>query len=302
MFDGAVHFEIHPAIGIARVGNSPDSYFVGPQQPGNYQPAAGGFKDFGDPEKGIPPRVKRQAAEFRIYAYDAEHNILGEVTAADADIVWTVHLANKKAEWDRFAGTLGENLPLDTRRPRDEWRNSAVDDRDSLIIDAGERRVLNRGDSARFDTGTFRGRPVYLGEIRTDDSGRLLVLGGHGLSECSNPAGRIVNYANNDLWHDDTSDGPVTATVRIRGAMDPVTATPAWAIVAPPDFAPRIDCVVTLFDVAVDVAKRNPGELSLPASIGPSVPPSFTADVHPIFARIASLQWVQQVALERQTC
>jgi hypothetical protein len=59
---------IHPGIGIARVGNSPDEYFIGPEapcRPRDVTAPSGGFKD----EQG---RVKRQAARFRIYAYDSE--------------------------------------------------------------------------------------------------------------------------------------------------------------------------------------------------------------------------------------
>ena len=36
---------IHPAIGIARLGNSPDGFFIGPELPGDHAPPAGGYKD-----------------------------------------------------------------------------------------------------------------------------------------------------------------------------------------------------------------------------------------------------------------
>ena len=35
----ATTYKIHPAIGIARVGNSPDEFFVGPERIGQEQPA-----------------------------------------------------------------------------------------------------------------------------------------------------------------------------------------------------------------------------------------------------------------------
>ena len=53
-----------------------------------------------------------------------------------------------------------------------------------------------------------------LGEMMTDDAGRLLVLGGHGRSGSRDDRpGRAAyrDYANNDGWYDDTSDGPVMA-------------------------------------------------------------------------------------------
>src|SRR5437899_1206881 len=86
---------IHPAIGIARVGNSLDAYFLGPELPGPHPVPVEGFKD-------ATGRFKRQAARFRVYGLDAEGNVVKELTAADAEITWTVHLANKKAAWYTF--------------------------------------------------------------------------------------------------------------------------------------------------------------------------------------------------------
>ena len=54
------------------------------------------------------------------------------------------------------------------------------------------------------------GKKVYLGEIFTDDDGRLMVLGGHGVS-ASYDGTRAITFANNEGWHDDVSDGPVNA-------------------------------------------------------------------------------------------
>jgi L-lysine epsilon oxidase-like protein len=53
---------IHPAIGIARVGNSnePDGYFVGPEVVDEPALAEGQYKD----KHGA---LKRQAARFHIY-------------------------------------------------------------------------------------------------------------------------------------------------------------------------------------------------------------------------------------------
>ena len=55
--DRIVRAAIHPAIGIARVGNSPDGWFLGPEAPGPHPVPPGGFKD-------DQCRVKRQAARF----------------------------------------------------------------------------------------------------------------------------------------------------------------------------------------------------------------------------------------------
>ncbi|GAA2146352.1 hypothetical protein GCM10009760_36070 [Kitasatospora kazusensis] len=65
------------------------------------------------------------------------------------------------------------------------------------------------------------GKEVYLGELRTDEEGRLLVLGGFGAS-ASYDGQPVITFANNEGWHDDTGDGPVTATVSVGGRELPV--------------------------------------------------------------------------------
>src|SRR5262245_25990204 len=50
---------VHPAIGIARVGNSADSFFLGPDLPGALPVAPNGFKD-------AAGAIARQAARFRV--------------------------------------------------------------------------------------------------------------------------------------------------------------------------------------------------------------------------------------------
>jgi hypothetical protein len=133
-----------------------------------------------------------------------------------------------------------------------------------------------------FDTGVFLGRPVYLGEIFTDDAGRLLVLGGHGQS-ASCDGSWAITFANNEGWFDDTSDGPVNAEVNLGGL--PLEVTPAWVIVAPPNFAPQRKSVRTMWDLMRDVAVKAK-LLSAPDR------PSFTHDILPIFQRMTGLQWV----------
>jgi hypothetical protein len=83
---------IHPGIGIARVGNSPEEFFIGPEVPHPDAPPPNFYKD-------TSGALKRQAARFRIYGLDADGNVVAELTQANAHIVWNVHLANKKAAW-----------------------------------------------------------------------------------------------------------------------------------------------------------------------------------------------------------
>src|SRR5215472_3140703 len=159
---------IHPGIGIARVGNAPDGFVIGPEVPGAPPPDAGDFKD----DIG---RVLRQAARFRVYGLDADDNPVMELTPADADITWTVHVANKKAGWYEFRLALDIGAAQGLQVPR---RNAgtAPADRGRLVIDPGPPSVSGlSAPPVPLDTGTFLGRAVNLGELRTDESGRLLV-------------------------------------------------------------------------------------------------------------------------------
>src|SRR5262245_33056656 len=86
--------KIFPSIGIARLGNS-DQFFIAPELPGVHETPFGGYKD-------AQCRIKRQAARFRVFGFDAGGNLQQEITSADAQISWTVQLANTKAAWRKF--------------------------------------------------------------------------------------------------------------------------------------------------------------------------------------------------------
>jgi L-lysine epsilon oxidase-like protein len=180
-------------------------------------------------------RIKRQGARFRIYAYteDAAGTVtkVQEITSAEAQIEWEVHLANHKAAAPKFDGT--------------GRRNGGKPESD-LIIDPGPQRISGANQAMKKVSGTFmKTMSVDLGDLLTEASGRLIVLGGHGKSQ-SLPQSQLTNFADNDGWCDDVADGPVRATIRLNGSAAPIAADPAWVIVAPPDFAPPIENVVTL--------------------------------------------------------
>ena len=134
--------QIYPGVGIARLGNSPDEFFVGPETPGETASPVGGFKD----KAG---RIKRQAARFRLYAFDQANVCLGEVTAADgADITWTVHLANAKPSFNTFLGRFWQSqYPNFYKYNPNETplRNQEIMDPEQrkrlLIIDPGPRSI-----------------------------------------------------------------------------------------------------------------------------------------------------------------
>jgi len=277
--------KIHPAIGIARVGGSADGYFIGPEVPnydGTPPPKYGGWKD----KDG---QLLRQVARFRVYGYDDNGNVVGEVTpGAGVDLTWRVHVANHKAAWYDFDEAM--DIPAfdgsqGTPPKQSGLRNSAVADRATLVNDPGPREISGRntqGKKYAFTGGKCFGIEVPLGELRTDDQGRLLFFGAHGHSASADkkPA---VTFANNTGWYDDISDGPVQASVTIAGK--PMTVEHAWVVVAPPDYAPGVTAVVTMYDVIAEASSH------VDPSVKPRVP-SFTKHIAPIFIRLVQNQWV----------
>ena len=265
---------IYPPIGIARVGNSATEFYIGPEVPDPAPEPAGYYRD-------AAGAIKRQAARFRVYGLNAAGESVAELNASNADIVWTATLANTKAAWYQFQIAL--DIPEAATAPASFLRNMAVADRSVLAITPGERRISGCEQAGvPFDSGSFMGTPVYLGELRTDTMGRLIVLGGHGKAASWNGA-RAITFANNEGWHDDTSDGPVSATVHYEGQR--LEVDPAWVVVAPPDYAPQQKSVRTMWDLMRDLFV-SAGKLAAPAQ------PSFQQDVRPIFERLSNLQWV----------
>jgi L-Lysine epsilon oxidase N-terminal/L-lysine epsilon oxidase C-terminal domain len=281
-----VTYRIHPAIGIARVGDSPDDFFIGPEAPrvpptldkpdgSSSQP--GKYKD-------QQHRIKRQGARFRIYEYteDAAGVVtkVREITSTEAQIEWEVCLANRKAAAPKLDGP--------------GRRNANVPESD-LIIDPGPQRLSGVKQAMKKLQGKFmKSIDVQLGDLLTDSAGRLIVLGGHGKSQ--SPSNRkVVHFADNDGWCDDVSDGPVRATIRLTGSAAPIDVDSAWVIVAPPDFAPAIENVVTLYDVVYNVMAGFDPRLA----VSDTSKVSFTKDIYPILRRVSHMHWVSEFAAMR---
>ncbi|MBV9957239.1 MAG: LodA/GoxA family CTQ-dependent oxidase [Acidobacteria bacterium] len=313
-------FKIHPAIGIARVGNSPNSFYLSPEEAGqlpidcdadgNALLNSDGMEQSITNFKDGQGRVRRQAARFRVYAYDDDgHNgkevEIGQtisivnpktgqlMTGEVADIEWTVYLANKKACWYAFKETDGEH----GYAPDHPLRNADItgdDARQQLIIDPGPQTVSyndKKQRTAQFDNS---GNPGYtqsfpppltpnsidtLGELKVtlqNKHNRLLVLGGFGnsgsmLTGFGQPV--ITEYANNDGWFDDISDGPVMARIKYKvlaedgRPRDPATKefmyanveTNAWILVGYPRYVPQILDIITMDELVYDVAVREFG-------------------------------------------
>lgn len=275
--DNIVKAAIYPAIGIARVGNSLHEYFIGPEVTTPAKRPAGFYKD----AKGA---LKRQAARFRVYGLNAHGKVVKELHLGNADITWQVHVANKKAAWYEFGVAMDIPQAVHVPLRNANFQGAA---RQQLVIDPGPIEIsgVNKsGERYRFDKGCFLGEPVYLGELCTDEQGRLFFLGGHGVSRTPFPGNPPTTFANNDGWHDDTSDGPVDARVIYQGRELPVEG--AWVVCAPPNYGSDIISVQTMYDVMVDTLANH--------YLLPKPRPSFREDIYPLLQQFSMNQWVNQ--------
>jgi hypothetical protein len=268
---------IYPPIGIARIGNSPD-YFLASEVPGVEPTPSNGYKD----HEG---RILKQAVKFKLYAFDKEGKVLGEITDRIAKAQWHVHVANVKAAWYEFNNAL--DLPQ--AGIPSVFRNSSASDRSQLAIKPSPVEITGvniSGESYHFDDGKFYGKKVNLGHVETDDSGRLIFVPGSGDAE-SKDNEPPTTFANNEGWHDDTCDGVVRATVEIDGQT--FEAKPAMVAVTPPNFGPGLFGVVTMNDVAQDLFIR---EMNYPDSAANGV--VFYEHIYPLFERMTNTQWVNE--------
>lgn len=246
--------QIFPAIGIARLGNSPD-WYIGPELPFPAPPVAppgGAYKD------GLC-RIKRQAQRFRLWGFFSDGTDR-ELTLADGAITWTAHLVNAKPAFH-----AGEPS-----------------------IDGGQQTFNTPGTVASF-AGTYNGANVPLGDAEMDGEGRLIVRGGFGTSaNPTNPNSQIGYFFDTPGWHDDVSDGPITAEINFGGQMFAATGG-AWVICPPPHYAPGTYSVSTLYDTI--------RQLALTANQLPALgPPSFGADIYPILKRAQDMRRVSAFA------
>ena len=275
-------YRIYPSIGIARIGNSNDGFFLGPEAPG--VAPEGPFRG----ADGIKP----QGARFRIYRVDIDSNenetVIAEmVPKASVKIKWMVRLANRKAAGAKIMDTLA-------RKARPGLRNKGLNRKKLVIsaegsIEGADSAGVPMTGSIEFARGTSKGqvvKDISLATLRTDANGRLVVVGGPGTagSPFNSP---LPSFADNDGWYDSVSDGPVAATLTINGHAHPVI--PAWVVLTVPRYAPEVYGIVTWYDQAVAMARTNDdGSVIAPRTT------SFTRDIYPVLKRADGLHWVQR--------
>ena len=118
----AISYEIHPRIGIARIGNSPSDFYLSPESVGGLpiecDSQGNAILENGQPVyvkqyKDTIGRIKRQAAKFYVFEKHGDQerklSLHDEVDGVRIErIEWTVHVANKKPVWFTFSELQGD--------------------------------------------------------------------------------------------------------------------------------------------------------------------------------------------------
>ncbi|AMO55025.1 hypothetical protein GZ77_00255 [Endozoicomonas montiporae] len=354
-------FRVHPTINFARFGTS-DEYILSPEtsaglpQPGTDVtgglPIKAGTENTPVTSKDLRDKdgfLKKQAARFRIYAYDIEGEATYpggdgiEVTIGTklpdgrvvSDLIWTSHLANKKAAVYNVVNNKGieaynQAVPQ-MRNPETHGDIDSAYRLNRLMIDAGPRTISAlSGEHAKFDDNTIPTCPGHketikelldypvrfpadyndelfepngpintLGEMFTDDKGRLLML-----SSSGNAVGQYDEYGvpiqmtgdlNNVGWFDSAADGPVSVRVRFEDGSSE-EAFGAWVVCGDPAYAPQIRNVVSVWDDVYNLFVRK---LDLQPELydrqsdqySPDYRPSFSQDIKPVFTASALQKW-----------
>ncbi|PHS04195.1 MAG: hypothetical protein COA88_14025 [Kordia sp.] len=136
-------------------------------------------------------------------------------------------------------------------------------------------------------------KEVSLGTIEYDKDaanveheGSLIFYSGDGVSASLNPSDLNTDFADNSNWYDDICDGRVTAKVTNLKTGDifkldgPEAA--AWIATAPPDYAPQINPISSLYDL---VTGADPEKLKTDNA-------SCLSMVLPLFFKFYQMQWV----------
>ena len=159
------------------------------------------------------------------------------------------------------------------------------------------------------------GKIDTLGELRSDQEGRLIVTGGYGrassmLTEMRlHDTGGIIETpkgvepplmpypleepVDNDGWFDDTGDGPVSAVILFDDDSR-AEVHGGWVNVTDPDYAPQTQNVVSLWDDIYDTWIRKldlTPEIWRDGAYCDGYQPSFPDQIQPFFIAASLQRW-----------
>lgn len=214
-------FKVHPAIGVARLANNDDFYEFFDYHAKRNAGAAGEIQYMS--VRDGKHWMKRQAVQFKVFAYDAAGAELGELTAETMaslglSATWRASVANRKLN---------------------NWSGGATPVVSAAGSASGEDTVHLEGDNpwreGTVRLGTLTGRGLFLppkgGVHRKAQESQIP---GYGITM---PDGRQSHRRDNGVL-DTTCDGSITVEL---GGIGGRPVIPAAVLVAPQDHSPDVN-------------------------------------------------------------
>ena len=168
-------------------------------------------------------------------------------------------------------------------------------DRQGLGLEPKEITISGNNQAEIFESVQFKVKEtdgtvltsgdILLGECKTDEKGRLIVLGGFGNTGSVKTA-ELKEYDDNDYWYDDIADGYVKATVKINGVE--LTAADSWVLCTPPKYVPEMHPLITFYDTLYN-KHQIAGWIQEPEK------PLFYRDIYPILKRAENVTRVHKM-------
>ncbi|WP_353572077.1 LodA/GoxA family CTQ-dependent oxidase [Candidatus Albibeggiatoa sp. nov. BB20] len=207
-------FKIHPAIGVARLANNEDYYEFFESEKKRKK---GESFDYMSEQNGLH-WMKRQAVQFKIFAYDDTGCEIGELTEAimsqlGLKATWTAHIANRKLN------------------NRSNCETAVVE---AIASASGEKEAPLKGKNPLESNGR---EEIWLGSI----TGKGLFIPPKGGVYRKTATTEIPSYK--DHWYKDNGIQDTTSDGSINVALEGINDTdiiPACVIVAPQQHSPDV--------------------------------------------------------------
>ncbi|WP_064968073.1 LodA/GoxA family CTQ-dependent oxidase [Tenacibaculum ovolyticum] len=312
-----MNLKIYPSIGIARMGNGPankEDVIFSPEVPW------ANLFETNQEYHTINGALKKQAQRFYIYECDSNDIPIRKLEIQNAQIEWTVEVANKKPFWYDFNNSLDLSIKTDNENLSDTFYNDKIAPGISTsrrnpnvlnekLINSGDKNfrkeLVNSPSAVTVSSENIKqkiggqfpfpqdteakskiatamkteAKDVSLGTAEYDE-GTLIFYPADGISAALNPSDLNTDFADNSNWYDDICDGRVTAKVTVNGQTFELNnaTSAAWIATAPPDYAPQIQPISTMYDLICGTANEG---YSTDFSL-----------IFPVLYRLYRMQWV----------
>ena len=292
----AQKFRIYPSIGITRMGNGPaEKHHVvfSPEVPwaNLYEPNNDYLTDKGElkkqaqrfyiyecDDKGIPTRQihedefdiewRVEVANKKPFWYDFNNSLDLSMLAENQNLsptFVTEKLAPGVSAKRRNPNVLNQEIRTENGC---DYRKELVNHPDRESVNIEDKRRVFHGEFPSKRGGRFSqlakslntsSKQVDLGTIEYDE-GTLIFYPADGISASLNPSDLNTDFADNSNWYDDICDGRVMARIcnKRTGEVFDLTdkESSAWVASAPPDYAPQIQPISTMFDLVTGAANE----------------------------------------------